>query len=168
MMVKCSFCGVTHVPNTLFCKECGAYLLTDNTTPSTDPLGTDELGWTGDKGKTEAAEGAPESRSIHLKICDSDRVIEIPLTATIVLGRIDPSNNVFPEIDLSQESGVEQGISRRHAQIIKKGELVMVEDMGSLNGTFINGRRLAAYYPEVLHHGDQLQLGKLLIDIALQ
>ena len=44
----------------------------------------------------------------------------------------------------------------------------MVEDLGSINGTFINGKRLAPYLPEVLSHGDQLQLGKLLIEVELR
>ena len=43
----------------------------------------------------------------------------------------------------------------------------MVEDLGSINGTFINGKRLAPYLPEALHDGDQLQLGKLLIEVEL-
>ena len=167
-MVKCTFCGTTHVPNTLFCTECGAYLLQEQG-EGTDQLDTDEIGWVGEKTEIEqdliTAE-QNEPRSIHLQICSTKRIVETPLIHTLVLGRLDPANNVFPEIDLSEDSGMEQGVSRKHAQIKREGR-VLVEDMGSLNGTFINGRRLAAYYPEELHHGDQLQLGKLLIDVTL-
>ena len=58
-------------------------------------------------------------------------------------------------------------VSRRHARILKREGTVVVEDLGSINGTFINGKRLAPYLPEALHDGDQLQLGKLLIEVEL-
>lgn len=47
-MIKCPFCGTTHVANTLFCSECGTYLLEDDRR-GTDPLGTDEIGWVGEE-----------------------------------------------------------------------------------------------------------------------
>ena len=168
-MVKCSFCGATHVPNTVFCRECGTYLLEEEESRSTDPLGTEELGWVGENEEVEEIPPSVQQkpRSIHLEITNSNRVIETPIVDTMLLGRIDPTNDVFPEVDLTDESGLEQGVSRRHAQILNKEGHIMIEDMGSLNGTFINGKRLSPYYPEELHHGDQLQLGKLLIDITL-
>ena len=45
--------------------------------------------------------------------------------------------------------------------------IVVVEDLGSVNGTFVNGNRLAPHRPEALHTGDQLQLGELLIEVDL-
>jgi pSer/pThr/pTyr-binding forkhead associated (FHA) protein len=43
-----------------------------------------------------------------------------------------------------------------------------VEDLGSTNGTLLNGERLSPYIPEILKDGDQLQLGKLLIEVCLE
>jgi pSer/pThr/pTyr-binding forkhead associated (FHA) protein len=60
------------------------------------------------------------------------------------------------------------GVSRRHARILKQGGMVVVEDMGSINGTFINGKRLDPYLPEVLNDGDILQLGKLKIEVKIR
>ena len=168
-MVKCAFCGATHVPNTIFCRECGTYLLEEKDSRSTDPLGTEELGWVGeDNPELREAAGSGEPSSIYMEITNSKRTVETALSNGILLGRIDPSNDVFPEVDLTPDSGLEKGVSRRHAQILKHEGQVMIEDMGSLNGTFINGKRLAPYYPQELHNGDQLQLGKLLIDVALR
>ncbi len=168
-MVKCAFCGATHVPNTIFCRECGTYLLEEKNSRSTDPLDTEELGWVGeDNPESDSPEEPDEPRSIHMNITDSKRTVETLLVNGVLLGRIDPSNDVFPEIDLTHDSGLEKGVSRRHAQIIEHEGQVVIEDMGSLNGTFINGKRLAPYNPQELHNGDQLQLGKLLIDVALR
>ena len=58
-------------------------------------------------------------------------------------------------------------VSRKHCQINQNNESLKIRDLGSRNGTFINGKRLAPYLPEALHDGDQLQLGKLLIEVEL-
>ena len=50
------------------------------------------------------------------------------------------------------------GVSRRHAQISLSGAGLMVEDLGSSNGTYVNGHRLTA--PLVLQPGDRLNLGQ--------
>jgi hypothetical protein len=61
-----------------------------------------------------------------------------------------------------------RGVSRRHASIFKQGLGVVVEDLGSVNGTFVNGKRLDPYLPEPLRDGDTLQLGKLLIKVIIR
>ncbi len=48
-------------------------------------------------------------------------------------------------------------ISRRHAQIVQEGSQFTVEDLGSTNGTFVNGQRCAGATP--LQHGDTIELG---------
>jgi predicted component of type VI protein secretion system len=48
-------------------------------------------------------------------------------------------------------------ISRRHARIFREGSGFAVEDLGSTNGTFLNGRRVEK--PELLGVGDKLEIG---------
>jgi diguanylate cyclase (GGDEF)-like protein len=50
----------------------------------------------------------------------------------------------------------DDGISRRHARILVQGSKVVIEDLGSANGMFINGARVAS---AALKDGDQIQLG---------
>ena len=167
-MIKCPFCHTTHVANTLFCSECGTYLLEDDRR-GTDPLGTGEIGWVGqedESGLPPTVQGSGPL-GVRLHIGESGREVEASLSKAIHLGRLDPASDVFPEIDLSGDGGLEKGVSRRHARILKREGTVVVEDLGSINGTFINGKRLAPYLPEALHDGDQLQLGKLLMEVEL-
>jgi len=51
---------------------------------------------------------------------------------------------------------IDDGISREHTRIVRKGDKILVEDMGSTNGTFCNGIRLAS---QVLAEGDKIMIG---------
>ncbi len=48
-------------------------------------------------------------------------------------------------------------MSRRHAQIVQNGNSFTVEDLGSTNGTFVNGQRCTGATP--LRHGDRIEFG---------
>lgn len=54
-------------------------------------------------------------------------------------------------------------VSRRHARIIAAGREVGIEDLGSKNGTFLNGRRLASAERVPLHEGDEILIGATLL-----
>src|SRR3954470_22032176 len=47
--------------------------------------------------------------------------------------------------------------SRQHARVMRSGEGYVIEDLGSMNGTFVNGNRLQA--PHQLADGDQIEVG---------
>ena len=48
-------------------------------------------------------------------------------------------------------------VSRRHTKLQLEGGLVHVEDMGSVNGTFLNGRPVKS--PQLVQPGDQIEIG---------
>ncbi len=168
-MVKCYFCGISNIDNTIFCSECGHYLLDDENKP-TDPLDESETGQAVSQSRSsEAVSILPsdiEPRAIRLKIGDRRREIEVPLNKVIYLGRIDPGFDVFPDVDLS-EYGPGISISRRHASIQKRENRVVVEDRGSINGTFLNGQRLSPFMPQPVNSGDTLYLGRLRLEIEI-
>jgi len=66
----------------------------------------------------------------------------------LTVGR-DPGNSIV--IDDPQ-------VSRQHARIAHQGGLMVIEDLGSTNGTFINGMRLTG--PHALTNGDAIGLGE--------
>ena len=203
-MVQCPACHITYVAKTVFCPECGLYLL-ESEEVSTDSPGTG----TSDRGPAPADKSSSPgtgpltirlrirvrksseasspshstfrlSRSIAaMKLAamgsnNSDkgnstgpRELEVPLTKRIRLGRIDPREGVYPDVDLTAHMALEHGVSREHACIFRRGNVVEVEDLASTNGTLLNGTRLAPYIPVSLKHGDQLHLGKLLIEVSI-
>jgi DNA-binding winged helix-turn-helix (wHTH) protein len=60
---------------------------------------------------------------------------------------------------LRVDSGV---VSRRHARVVVTGHLARLEDLGSRNGTFLNGQRLREADPVPLSEGDEIRIGGIL------
>jgi len=166
-MIKCPSCQKRHPENTLFCDECGAYLLAKGR-KRTDPLTMEDVAWMETDFPSPEEEGEDSSRPMTLRIwvVDSGRRVEFPLTKEISLGRLDAASATFPDIDLTTDGGLEKGVSRRHARITRHGGEVFIEDLGSVNGTFLNGKRLTPYLPHSLRSGDEIQLGKLIIRVS--
>ncbi len=165
-MIKCSFCHTHHVANTIFCTDCGQYMLKDKGR-ETDPLKLKERGWLDDITDEFDISSIPglAPRAIRLKIGDGQRQVEAPLDKTIHMGRVDPMATVYPDVDLTEHGDLSKSVSRRHARILMQDNNVVIEDLSSINGTFINGERLAPYLPKSLSDGDILQLGMLLVEV---
>ena len=87
-----------------------------------------------------------------------------PVTAdTSLIGRYDPVTGTRPEVDLTQVD-IHRSVSRRHARIVlQEGAFLLSEEVGALNGTFVNGQRLAAGAPSPIVSGDKLGLGMVTL-----
>ncbi|MDY7078520.1 MAG: FHA domain-containing protein [Chloroflexota bacterium] len=85
--------------------------------------------------------------------------IALPTHGEIVLGRFDPATNVAPDVDLSYDDRDNFAISRRHARIVGRDGRHEIEDMGSTNGTRVNGKRLEIGQQVRLRPGDRVGLG---------
>lgn len=158
-MIKCPFCNSTYPENTLFCEECGSYLAPGNG-QATDPLSDRE-------DEVERSRAGGGFKTLVLSVEDGG-TIELPLSKEVVLGRLDPGRAIFPDVDLSSEEGIDRGVSRRHARISRRESQVFIEDLNSLNGTFLNATRLVPDLPYPLKDGDQVQLGKLVLIVGLK
>ena len=67
------------------------------------------------------------------------------------------------EIIIGRDPGVDvtipsAAVSRRHARLTREGDAYMLEDLGSSNGTYLNGERLTARH--LLMSGDKIRFGK--------
>jgi pSer/pThr/pTyr-binding forkhead associated (FHA) protein len=75
-----------------------------------------------------------------------------------------------PELTIGRANGCHVALpddtfaSTVHARVFAKDGAVYVEDLGSTNGTYLNGMRLAA--PAVLRPGDQLQVGATVMEAS--
>jgi hypothetical protein len=91
--------------------------------------------------------------------------VGIEVKDRIVLGRADPVGSFYPDLDLSPYGGQEGGVSRRHAIIIQDEEnkALYLEDLGSTNGTRINGFSLEPNRRYRLRDGDELEFGRVRV-----
>jgi hypothetical protein len=93
---------------------------------------------------------------------------EFPLDAgQNFIGRWDPETGSFPEVDLEQDDP-EAKISRKHALIIIEGGKITIEDIGSLNGTYVNrGNRLIPGTPLEIKADDEVIIGKTFLKLVI-
>ncbi len=82
------------------------------------------------------------------------------------VGRIDPVTGIRPDVDLAPLDG-QRSVSRRHSKIIRSGSgFVVVEEIGTMNGTFVNGVRIQTGQPVTIKDGDRLRFG--LVDLTFR
>ncbi len=82
---------------------------------------------------------------------------------TVVVGRADALSGVFPDVDLSPYGAEAAGISRQHARLTLKDDQYWIEDLNSVNLTYLNDQRLTPDRPVRLKDGDLIRLGRLLV-----
>jgi PAS domain S-box-containing protein len=61
---------------------------------------------------------------------------------------------------------IEPSISRKHARILHSGERIFIEDLGSQNGTQLNGHPISSYYQVEVKEGDFISLGSVLMSLG--
>ena len=75
------------------------------------------------------------------------------------IGRADPVTGILPDIDLTPVD-TNRSVSRRHAKIIKANdEYHMLEEVGTVNGTYVNEQRIPTGVPVTIHNGDTVKIG---------
>ncbi len=75
------------------------------------------------------------------------------------MGRKDPVTGIYPDVDVTPVDS-QRSISRRHAKIYRRGEKYFLsEEIGTMNGTFANGKRLETGVPMEIRDGDEVRLG---------
>lgn len=132
------------------------------------PLALPDVSWM-EREETSAARREEVTAALGLKLTiqDSGHDLEVPFAKEeMSIGRLDPASGSFPDIDLTSHGAAEKGISRRHAKITRRGNEFFIEDLGSINGTFLNHKKLTPYLFEALKNGDELQLGKLVLRVS--
>jgi hypothetical protein len=169
MMIKCTDCGATQFEGTLFCEECGNFLL------QADPQSTAVLPFSEFAHrppppplKLERLETAHTQKAITFVIPSSRRRIKLRLNEEVRVGRSDSASGLTPELDLTQDGGAENGVSRIHAtfKLVKQG--IVLIDLGSTNGTLLNTYRLPPDQPYPVKSGDEIRFGDLLVHLFFE
>jgi len=80
-----------------------------------------------------------------------------------LIGRYDPVTDLRPDIDLT-DLDLKRSVSRRHARIVRASDVyTLVEEVGALNGTSVNGEQLVAGQAHLIADGDRLSFGTVAL-----
>lgn len=102
---------------------------------------------------------------VEFRVVGTPDVLRAPLRQTQILGRTDEDRKIFPTIDLAPHKAQDKGVSRLHAKLTARDNRIIVEDIGSSNGTYVNGHRLVRGIPSRVRNGDTLRLGNLVLQL---
>jgi pSer/pThr/pTyr-binding forkhead associated (FHA) protein len=170
--MNCPNCHKQNRPGLLLCEYCGHQLiaLSEMSRYKTGALGTIEIPW---KPYTPAEEPADkpntgllhEASFITLEVVDSGEKFRVRTQGHISLGRGDKDSDWQPTVDLTPYGAVEKGVSRMHADLFFENDQVFVLELGSANGTRVNGGKVNIGQAQQLLNGDELELGGLHIRV---
>ena len=73
-----------------------------------------------------------------------------------VIGRPDSKIQHYPDVEID----LDDAVSRRHAEVVKREEGFFLRDAGSTNGTLLNGEKLPPHEEHLLSHGDRIRVGE--------
>jgi hypothetical protein len=98
--------------------------------------------------------------SAILQVFPSGTCLSLQLRQPIILGR-GASTERQKVVDLSEFNALDHGVSRLHCRLQRHENHLVIMDLGSANGTYVNGEPLLPHHVQILHHGDKLILGTL-------
>jgi pSer/pThr/pTyr-binding forkhead associated (FHA) protein len=169
-MITCVVCRNREQEGELYCSECGSRLTGKR--PATGPDSTKAYAAAASRIRemaaapaAEGAAGAPvRPGQITLTINGVDQRVVLEGQTEYVLGR-EGHEGVKPDLNLNNYGGRDKGISRVHAALRRDRGQVFLIDLGSTNGTRLNGQPVPAHQPAPVASGDEIRLGKLLMRI---
>jgi predicted RNA-binding Zn-ribbon protein involved in translation (DUF1610 family) len=143
--IYCQECGFQNPEAANYCARCGALLVREEGGTEATQTFTPE---DGDESPAEALEDLGVKGPALVVRSGGGRTGEIfPLNGETTIGR-SPDCGIFLD-DVT--------VSRKHAVLIERDNGFFIEDQGSLNGTFVNRKRVES---ALLDDGDELQVGK--------
>jgi hypothetical protein len=145
--VHCSECGFLNAEGANYCQRCGSFI--GAAEPKESTTATYRVGETGELIPVDVDDIATHGHAALIIRQGGNRVGEsFPLERDrMTVGRR-PDADVFLD-DVT--------VSRDHALVVKRGGDFYLDDLGSLNGTYVNRARIESHR---LADGDELQIGK--------
>ncbi len=164
-MKACPYCGQQNREGILFCEECGQPFSGKQVESLATNRLLDEDASTYAGRPTWGTARFDRSSSIIIRLRDFSQPLSIAPKDELLIGRSDENMGQTLDLDLGPYGAAEKGVSRRHAAIRRGEDTLTLIDLGSTNGTHLNGQRLNPHQPRVLRDGDEIRMGKLVFHI---
>jgi pSer/pThr/pTyr-binding forkhead associated (FHA) protein len=148
----------------IFCSECGMQLIADSMT--TQAIDRSKSVTSEFPAPPEAvAQRTTQTAWASLYLLESGHILPLGDRNEYTLGRASDGQPITPDIDLTPYQAYENGVSRLHVVIKRIQGKIIIMDLGSSNGTYLNGARMTPNHEESVKHGDTVSLGKLKAQI---
>ena len=176
-MIVCPNCHHKELPGALFCSECGARLISLDylTTQSIKKTNTGNFDETIIEDLQDTSTTEDElfnkqalSSDLALYLIEGKQTLQLAGRSEFTLGRVAEGQPILPDVDLSPFDAYAQGVSRLHAALKVNKTRVAIMDLGSSNGTRVNGQKIVPHVDYPVNHNDQIALGKLRIQILIK
>lgn len=170
-MILCPNCLHKEIVGAVFCSECGVQLIfpegvpTSSIKPGGPTISTAGFGGAFPNAGSLVQPSVVVDAAIALNVMSTGSVIPISGQEDITLGRVSEGQPIIPDIDLTPYKAYEAGVSRIHVSLHIADDSLSVTDLGSANGTRVNGRQITSHIPYPVNHGDILTLGKFKIQV---
>jgi FHA domain len=146
--MHCPECGFANAEGANYCQKCGAFLGDQTETKSGDTTEVYQVDETGELRPVDLEEMTHEGAALVIRSGGGRSGEAFHLAGDrSTIGR-SPDAEVFLD-DVT--------VSRNHALLVRRRDGLYVDDLGSLNGTYVNRRRIESHR---LQNGDELQVGK--------
>lgn len=163
-MITCGKCQARNPSGAIFCTECGAQLVGSFISAHPSRMG---------KEPASADQPPPAAARLEtvgiawgsLQLMHNGQILPLADRNIFTLGRIAKGQTILPDVDLSPHDAYTAGVSRLHAVLKRDGKRITIKDLGSANGTYVNGRRLTPNTEFLLNHGDVVALGKFKFQV---
>jgi len=161
--VECRHCHKKNRVNDVFCYSCGQIL-----EPAMSQFDTRTFAEATSRQYSDAYFGPDTVLMIDLR--DSSQVLELRpqlRNHEMVMGRTTGNGAMSPDVDLGPMGASELGVSRLHLALRYEAadNTLQIYDLGSANGSYVNGQKLHPKELRVLRHGDELRLGRLVLRV---
>ena len=122
---------------------------------------------TGDLHLQKTTRSTKGLRKCSLIIIQSGYTYSLDNKDEFTIGRVSTDQLILPDIDLSDHEAYAKGVSRLHAKLRINNNQVSLMDLGSSNGTRVNGQRISPHIEYPLENNDILAFGKLQVRLIL-
>jgi hypothetical protein len=159
----CPVCGQLNTDGALVCPHCQSLIAPDAMTMTHTFLTEEPI--RSSAGQWPSGDVFLGAQRLVIFVNKGQEIV-LPLKRDIVIGRLSKAPGTeTADVDLTAFGGVAQGVSRLHAKLSVVDDMIYVTDLGSSNGTTLNGRRLAPHVQRLLRSGDELRLGQLHLKV---
>ncbi len=186
---KCSECGIINQTGIFVCENCGMILATKEvSTVDGQPLVAEPAPTHTTKFSADTEDDPAQPRSIsssnianllggtfvfmpgmilRLRMRNFSDPLDFILQPgqKLTVGRSDKGDPNQPDVDFASYNALQYGISRTHALFEFRGKSIFLTDLGSTNGTFLNGIRFDQNESHELRMGDFIKFGKMVIAV---